>query len=78
VATSYTKEDSQTDTLISFSNSALHTAPHVTGLTDDTAALQSCLDAAGAVAGKVLLPAGVYLITSSLSVPAGVTLVGVG
>ncbi|MFH1739782.1 MAG: glycosyl hydrolase family 28-related protein [bacterium] len=47
-------------------------------LTDDTAAIQKALDAAGkAGGGEVFLPAGKYRIEGSLTVPSGVTLRGV-
>jgi hypothetical protein len=46
------------------------------GKTDDTAALQKALDAAGAVSGCVFLPPGVYL-TSELHVRAGTALIGI-
>lgn len=36
------------------------------GTTDDTAAIQAAIDAAGAVVGKVYLPPGTYLISASL------------
>ncbi len=49
------------------------------GRTDDTAAIQAALDAAGASGGGVvLLPAGNYLVRTHLTVPAGTALVGVG
>jgi len=46
------------------------------GKTDDTAALQKALDAAGEVSGCVFLPPGVYL-THQLHVRAGTALVGI-
>jgi hypothetical protein len=45
------------------------------GVADDTAAIQSAIDAAP-LGGIVWFPVGTYLITGRLSVPAGVTLVG--
>lgn len=45
------------------------------GSTDDTAAIQAALTAAGAAGGNVLLPTGDYRI-SALTVPSGVELVG--
>jgi hypothetical protein len=45
------------------------------GVTDDTAPIQSALDAAGA--GRVRFPAGEYLVTS-LTVPSGCNLIGDG
>ena len=48
------------------------------GKTDDTAAIQKSLDAAGKQAGNVvLLPTGDYLIKGSLNVPPNVTLQGI-
>jgi hypothetical protein len=46
------------------------------GKTDDTAALQRAIDAAGEKSGGVLLPPGVYL-ARELKIRAGVALVGV-
>jgi hypothetical protein len=46
------------------------------GQTDDTAALQAALDAAGKTGGVVELPSGQYLIAGALKVPTGVTLQG--
>lgn len=46
------------------------------GVTDDTAALQAALEAAGEKGGVVYLPPGRYLVAGSLKVPAGVALVG--
>ncbi|MGH9533948.1 MAG: right-handed parallel beta-helix repeat-containing protein [Terriglobales bacterium] len=45
------------------------------GRTDDTAALQRALEAAGERSGAVFLPPGVYL-TGELRVPAGIALIG--
>lgn len=45
------------------------------GKTDDTAALQRALDAAGEVSGAVFLPPGVY-VTGELQVRAGTALIG--
>lgn len=48
------------------------------GETDDTAAFQRALDAAGnAGGGRVFVPAGVYMIRGHLNVPDAVTLAGV-
>ena len=46
------------------------------GTSDDPAALQKTLDAAGQQGGVVRLPAGKYLVAGSLKIPAGVALVG--
>ncbi len=46
------------------------------GTTDDMAAIQAALDAAGKTGGAVYLPAGQYLVAGSLKVPTGVTLQG--
>ncbi|HNR33439.1 MAG TPA: glycosyl hydrolase family 28-related protein, partial [Candidatus Hydrogenedentes bacterium] len=47
------------------------------GKTDDTAAFQQALDAAGAAGGGVVeAPAGTFRINGTLSIPAGVTLQG--
>ncbi len=48
----------------------------VDGVTDDTAAIQAALDAAGKEGGKVVLPAGRYLVKGSLRIPPGVSVVG--
>lgn len=50
------------------------------GVTDDAAAIQAALDAAGAAGGTVLIPAGTYIINTKLDVDAGdnVRIVGVG
>jgi hypothetical protein len=50
------------------------------GATNDTAALQSAIDAACAGAGRVYLPAGIYPITATLTVPDGfgITISGAG
>jgi hypothetical protein len=51
---------------------------HGNGKTDDTAAIQKALDAAGKQSGNVvLLPTGDYLIKGSLNVPPNVTLQGI-
>jgi hypothetical protein len=47
------------------------------GKTDDTAAIQKAMDAAGKLGGVVRLPAGKYLVAGSLKIPVGVALVGV-
>jgi hypothetical protein len=47
------------------------------GSTDDTAAIQRALDAAGTAGGTVEVPGGKYMIAGSLHVPPGVTLQGV-
>ena len=46
------------------------------GTSDDTAAIQKALDAAGQQGGVVQLPAGKYLVAGSLKIPEGVALVG--
>jgi hypothetical protein len=47
------------------------------GTTDDTAAIQSALNAAGANGGGIVyLPAGLYKLTATLTVPGGVELRG--
>lgn len=45
--------------------------------TDDTAAFQKAMDAAGTKGGIVMVPSGTYLIAGSITIPAGVTLQGV-
>ena len=42
------------------------------GATDDTAAIQKALDAAGKSGGIVAIPPGKYRVEGSLKVPAGV------
>lgn len=50
-----------------------------TGARDDTAAIQACLDAAGAAGGGVVfLPRGRYLLTAGLSLPVRTVLRGEG
>ena len=46
------------------------------GKTDDTAAIQKALDAAGKHGGVVRLPAGKFLVAGSLKIPVGVALAG--
>jgi len=46
------------------------------GTADDTAAIQTALDAAGKTGGRVYLPPGKYLVAGSLRIPLGVALVG--
>jgi hypothetical protein len=46
------------------------------GTTDDTAAIRKALDDARVVGGVVFMPAGKYLVSDSLSVPAGVSVKG--
>ena len=48
----------------------------VDGTTDDTAAIQKALDAAGKQGGVVKLPTGKYLVAGSLRIPRGVALAG--
>ncbi len=48
------------------------------GVTDDTAAIQSALDAVAKTGGVVHMPAGNYLISDSLRVPGSTTLIGEG
>jgi len=51
------------------------------GVADDTAAIQACLDAvqtSSALGGTAYLPAGEYKITSTLNLPANVSLEGEG
>lgn len=45
-------------------------------ITDDTQAIQSALDAAGKIGGRVYLPPAKYLIKGSLQVPPGVSVIG--
>ena len=45
-------------------------------MADDTAAIQTALNAQGKTGGEMVLPPGVYHITGSLNVPTGVTLRG--
>ncbi len=47
------------------------------GTTDDTASIQSALDAAAKDGGKVYLPPGKYLVKGSINVRAGVSVEGV-
>jgi len=46
------------------------------GATNDTAAIQSALDAAGSMGAEVLLPSGIYLLDDTLEVPSGVLVRG--
>ncbi len=49
----------------------------LTGMTDSTKAIQRALDAcAAAGGGTVFLPTGTYLVTSTVTIPEGVTLLG--
>jgi hypothetical protein len=49
---------------------------HADGITDDTAPIQAALDAKAKVGGKLVLPAGKYLVKGSLTIPPGVALRG--
>jgi hypothetical protein len=49
-----------------------------TGATDDTSALQNCISAAISQGKSVWLPAGTYKITSSINLPANLTIQGAG
>jgi len=46
------------------------------GITDDTRAIQATLDEAGKNGGKVYLPPAKYLVSGSLHIPAGVSVIG--
>lgn len=48
------------------------------GITDDTTALQAAVDSLSATGGTVYFPVGTYLISSTISVPSGVSLQGAG
>lgn len=48
------------------------------GMTNDTAAIQTAIDAAAPQKGTVFLPAGTYLVNSPLTITSGVTFIGVG
>lgn len=48
------------------------------GVTDDTAAIQKALDSLSGYGGVVSLPSGLYVLSATLNVPAGVTLLGDG
>ena len=49
------------------------------GVTDDTAAVQAAIDACAALTGGVVvLPAGHYVLTDTVTIPDGVTFAGVG
>ena len=48
------------------------------GVTDDTSAFQTALDAAGVAGGTVYIPAGVYLTSNTLLIPGGVHVQGDG
>lgn len=47
------------------------------GVTDDTAAIQKAIEEAAKAGGKVLLPAGRYLVAGSLQIKPGVAVMGV-
>lgn len=47
------------------------------GATDDTVAIQAAMDAVGVNGGQILVPPGTYLISDSLILPEGCSLVGV-
>jgi hypothetical protein len=47
------------------------------GVTDDTAAIQRAVDAAGG-GGEVVIPAGTFLVTDCIRVPSNVTFRGIG
>ncbi len=48
------------------------------GVTDDTAAIQKCLDAARAKRKDVHIPAGTYLVSGTLAIPSGLAVYGAG
>lgn len=48
------------------------------GSTDDTVAIQAALDSFGGNAGTVEFPAGTYIISSEVSVPSNITMLGYG
>lgn len=48
------------------------------GSTDDTTAIQNALNDASANDGQVFFPAGIYIVSSALTVTAGMTLAGAG
>jgi hypothetical protein len=48
------------------------------GSTDDTAAIQTAITAAGPTGGIVFLPVGIYVVSNQLILPTGVSLVGTG
>lgn len=48
------------------------------GIIDDTSAIQSALTAAATKGGIVFFPGGLYRITAALTVPANVSLMGIG
>ncbi|HEX6456233.1 MAG TPA: glycosyl hydrolase family 28-related protein [Solirubrobacterales bacterium] len=48
------------------------------GTTDDAAAIQAAINAVAAAGGVVFVPAGTYIIGTTLSLPANVRLVGAG
>lgn len=57
--------------------SVLASGAKADGTTDDTAAIQKCMDDAAKTGGRVNVPAGRYLVKGSLLIPPGVTLQGV-
>ncbi len=48
----------------------------IDGVTDDTSAIQSAMDAAAKTGGRVYLPPGKYMVKGTFKVPAGVHVVG--
>jgi hypothetical protein len=47
------------------------------GATDDTAAIQAAINAAGVSGGNVCFPSGTYIVTATLTVTEGVRIIGI-
>lgn len=73
----YTRSKPQYETLTSADFVSVRSSGAVgNGATDDTAAIQSAIDSAVSAGKVVFIDHGLYLITSTISVPAGAKIVG--
>jgi glucan 1,3-beta-glucosidase len=73
----YVRSKPQYNTLAASSFSSVRSAGATgNGVTDDTTALQNVINSATAAGNIVFFDAGTYLVTKTLTIPAGAKLVG--